>query len=1701
MTSSFLQSELTSLITDSKRKFGDVRSAAEKSLGDLKGITVTSETQLAADLARKTAFIDPFLLACQTKNAKLATSATNCLQRLIASRAVGPERLGEILDALKDVVSASYDVQLKILQTLPALLQLYSSQIHGSLLASTLGICAVLQGSKTPLISSSAGATLWQLITSVFEHASRDQANDQEISNGEAEGSTAADDAGRLFEDLCSVLNQTEATFIRIDGLSTFYLVETLHKVIDDNAAYIRSRPYLVEACRKQLLPAITSLLETAEDASSSVLVLQLCMLLLQKLSPMIFSDMEPIFTLILKFADREYPFWRRALALEFFSRLFANFGLVARLFDEFKGQKNNVVVTTLATYVRIASEDPVLIGLGRQSTMPAQHKGDLREDDMAAIEAQGLGGLASVGSADVTATGISLEDSTLETALLDTTDATKIGSIPRTYLYTLILESISSLCEGLSKFIMPLSVSARGQDEDVEVEEGGIRRSQSVTRAQRNGGQKNKYQRLMNPLKIEDLPQLPQVQACSEMVEHCWPAVLAMCSTFLNAAVDSHFYHVLIRSIQKLAQVSGTLDLSTPRDALLTTLAKGSIPANATSFIQLMPPATRGNDQQEPKTPIKSPPADKQSFDSPRQPLNVRHLLCLRALLNLGIALGPTLGQESWFIIIETLQQAEALIGIGSAGRTQDGQDGQTITTEIVAVNTAARKMLESTKSYTDDAFGIVVTAIFRLMGEGQNDSLSKADGVLSPAPVASPGGLTSPVVAKHGHKVSRSVSGIWMKTKALDMEVGFAFTKLRDLARLNLHRFATLESSTVIWELVTTRLLKASQSRELSASLRLQAASIVDLIATETLKLIKADEMDEVELDQLQSLCLNALVDQVVDVSATSPSEHSAEVTKRVFEALEDILGHSGEALQKGWTIVFRILQQSFSETGDGNSETLAASTPVAFRCVQLICTDFVELLEFEALRLLLSLLYLFGSQQHDTNMALTTTGLLRNIATLLQRRSDTLDVSEDDLNQEDGKAENPVQLWCSALNELAKMCSDARKDVRDASIRILLQTIDAASSQLTPSAWNVLLDGIPFTILQDYQSALNQEGVDRAEITSSSSHLTEGLTNMIVENMAAIVKDKKFSDTWSRLMDIYNVTLEGGQIPTFPLVHNCISRLLKATEEIDMERSSLIESVLMLWAWHPVPEQQSDEVSNQAALTAYLRVFTQAHSTCAEAVERFSHHRRSVSEYATTAIRKSLMTAVHPPYTNDIRTITSEQHAAVKCLEIVKILFTNELDNFCGFILELIQDMLDIEKGSVKQRDRRTPSKKSQKPTYIAVSSHLIDLLRIVAEETQGRDDYASIVQLPYALDMLSAIIKTKYTSIPTNALAPIWRNATTTAVVLLEGSNAFFAPSTEDLADIAQTIIATVAAILGSGDLATQLSSPSSPSQDTVSADEAFDSAHFTRFHHAAIRLISSSELSSITRRQYILALFHASLLYAPWHGDLPTASKRDQTSDNDQTLVPLLTHPLHNLTTPRAPTIHVPVFHPRQAIAYTALDALFGLLSRHQNSHYNPLLAQEATPYLLLRIALPLKSFLADQKLRGWTPLDVVRRGELLGILQRPLDLRVDDRVFGRGVACAKAGFAHEPDDDDDTASAAGSTIRQQNGGGSGDGKAHLRILYSLILQVQKEWRESVRLPGGRGWMDVEGGEGKGVEGLLGQWVEGVGEGSGALMML
>lgn len=121
------------------------------------------------ELAQRPNFVNPFIIACGTKNVKFTGIAIVCLQRLIVSRALPRSRLSQVLEALQQATSAGLDVQLKILQALPPLLSNYSADVKGPLLVTALNVCFILQSSKNAIVNHTSAATLQQLVVSVFD--------------------------------------------------------------------------------------------------------------------------------------------------------------------------------------------------------------------------------------------------------------------------------------------------------------------------------------------------------------------------------------------------------------------------------------------------------------------------------------------------------------------------------------------------------------------------------------------------------------------------------------------------------------------------------------------------------------------------------------------------------------------------------------------------------------------------------------------------------------------------------------------------------------------------------------------------------------------------------------------------------------------------------------------------------------------------------------------------------------------------------------------------------------------------------------------------------------------------------------------------------------------------------------------------------------------------------------------------------------------------------------------------------------------------------------------------------------------------------------------------------------------------------------------------------------------------------------------
>lgn len=759
-------------------------------------------------------------------------------------------------------------------------------------------------------------------------------------------------------------------------------------------------------------MPFIISALSEKLNFAATVRVVRVLYTLLRNHLSILVSEGEMALGLVTHMLDHDTALWKRSLCMEALRGVFADAALVRRIYAMYDAHEHRqtILKDLVAAFVRLSTEKPSVIGLGSQSSMPVA--ATATGSDSAMLEASGVSGIisGSIGSNEPAA-GISSQWSTMRVPCIDQLDKTEPPYIPESYIYSLALACISGFSEGLAKFILPLTVPERPKKKTraAEIDYGTVDSTpgspaERMKLERRNSIKKNPV--VINPLTLQDHPLFDEVKICAGIVDNCWPAILATCSTFLYAALDSEFYHGLVRSFQKFTHVAGLLRLATPRNAFLTTLGKAAVPPNllnSSGPASPPPPATPTKDKSSMFMNAKgllsvdslvshTSLSDRRSstIETALPSLNTRNLLCLRALLNLGIALGPTL-DTAWIIVLGTLQQADLVLFSSTKSvrtpTTSQKPEKQAANedallanfgSEIKAVETAASRLLESTIDFPNESFVEVVSALCSLLGR---EAMPKIiEGSIIPNP-------PSPEERRPA-RTHRRMQSISTSAGTQNQEDLFALAKLGDVASFNIERLMIYPPGISGWDVLSSELIIEACSTTSPASVRLRAAEVlIRLIleaATVTLAL-ENEARSEIQLRLLQtfSRALEPLQSQERD---SSVSIHTADIDvhKIILEGLKSILEQCGETFISGWDIAFSIIGSVFITNNSPAEGSIRSSQALmtrsaklirsSFNSLQLICSDFLSSLPNSCFIILVDTLYNFCSQDDDLNISLT-------------------------------------------------------------------------------------------------------------------------------------------------------------------------------------------------------------------------------------------------------------------------------------------------------------------------------------------------------------------------------------------------------------------------------------------------------------------------------------------------------------------------------------------------------------------------------------------------------------------------------------------------------------------------------------------------------------------------------------------------------
>jgi hypothetical protein len=275
-------------------------------------------------------------------------------------------------------------------------------------------------------------------------------------------------------------------------------------------------------------------------------------------------------------------------------------------------------------------------------------------------------------------------------------------------------------------------------------------------------------------------------------MIESGWPALLAALSFIVTTNLSDELFVDVLASYQAMANVSGMLGLTTPRDAFFNSLAKFAVPTRVVSSL---------DSYVEPQTPRSATIqlTDSVGLTSPTQPpgLSERNMACLKVFVSSALFLAGSLG-ESWFGVLEVLQNADYvltqrgahqsapgrknIVTPGAAGAIPANQSVSGVApvprhpflTDIdpETMQSGIQRLFDASKNLEDSAFRDFVNALCRLSGEMIGMQTASLSGLESEESLEETG-MATPTPKSEVTNRRRRVSGIHIPRTLVCMHV----------------------------------------------------------------------------------------------------------------------------------------------------------------------------------------------------------------------------------------------------------------------------------------------------------------------------------------------------------------------------------------------------------------------------------------------------------------------------------------------------------------------------------------------------------------------------------------------------------------------------------------------------------------------------------------------------------------------------------------------------------------------------------------------------------------------------------------------------------------------------------------------------------------------------------------------------------------
>ncbi|KAH8369024.1 hypothetical protein KR200_004086 [Drosophila serrata] len=1050
-----LQADFKTLSLETKKKYPQIKEACEEAISKLCSAGSTQQNSVYYTVNQ---ILYPLVQGCETKDLKIIKFCLGMMQRLITQQVVDQKGALYITNALWTLMENNIE-EVKVLQTVTLLLTT-NTVVHGDTLAKALVLCFRLHYTKNPTIVNTAGATIRQLVSLVFErvylekdsvqslHQQQQQQQPTSVSPAEAtEGGvgqdvqTFASDAFLLFQDLVQLVNAEQPYWlVGMTEMTRTFGLELLEAVLTNfSAVFHESNDFRLllkeRVCalviklfspnvKHRQLPAAPSSGNAPVPAEKpyfpiSMRLLRLVAILIQKYHTILVTECEIFLSLIIKFLDPDKPGWQRALALEVIHKLVTRSSLIAFFCKSYdlKNHATNIVhdmIAAMGSYVRYSLINASAMLNGQQNGMGST---------LSALSGNNQCGFMFRGAylplVATFAPGIS------KAVYLEMLDKLDAPNIPDSYGISVGHAILLDMTRSIG---------------------GVIQRTPELHPSH-------------NTAVITEEEHKP---LCLQLVNSSWSGLLSAFIPLVETSIDEATTENILKAMQNYAALCGMLEQLQPRDAFIMAMCRASFPPHyamsifantATQADGELRCHTRNGSQDlssqfinncsgdsgdfRPQivavgTPLPSASLPHSVMQAPVMLTN-KNLQCMRAILFLAHNNGGILG-TSWHIVLQTLQHLVWILGLkpSTGGSLQampkpavEANVGiQTaVMADLPVLSQMLSQLFESSQHLDDVALHHLIDALCKLSHEAMELAYANREPSL------------------------------------------FAVAKLLETGLVNMPRIK------VLWRPLTNHLLEVCQHRHIR--MREWGVEAITYLVKSALQFKHKTPLKENM--ELQTMLLSPL-------SELSTVLH-ADVRQRQLDCVLQILNTAGEILSFGWPAIIEII----GAVNEHHGEPLVRT---AFQCLQLVITDFLTVMPWRCLPLCISTAAKFGSQTQELNISLTAIGLMWNISDFFNQNQDKLmstqlqDVSI--LPDFPGTVKMPQfdKLWMCLYAKLGELCVDLRPAVRKSAGQTLFSTISAHGSLLNPPTWQALVWQVLFPLLDNVRalsSSASNEKVD--------------------------------------------------------------------------------------------------------------------------------------------------------------------------------------------------------------------------------------------------------------------------------------------------------------------------------------------------------------------------------------------------------------------------------------------------------------------------------------------------------------------------------------------------------------------------------------------------------------------------------------------